>query len=224
MNIASFIDHTALKPTTDVKDVQKLCAEAMEYQFAAVCVPPFYVKQAAQLIQSSSVKIATVVGFPFGYTYATVKAAEAGEALSQGADEIDMVHNIAALKNGNYAYLEKEASCILSVVRKKGAVLKIIIESGLLTDEEIVRCCALYGSLGVDFVKTSTGYAEKGATLEAVQLMRLNLPSNIKIKASGGIKTFDFAQQLINAGANRLGCSAGVAIVKGYTETGSDNY
>jgi len=214
MNIASYIDHTALKPTTERKDVDKLCAEALEFHFAAVCVPPVFVAQAAGLLKSSSVHVATVVGFPFGYTYTLVKVAEAEQAIINGAQEIDAVHHIGAVKSGDFNYLEEEASLLLSVVKKGNALLKIIIETGLLTNDEIIACCELYGKLGVHYVKTSTGYAEKGASVEAVQLMRRHLPSSSKIKASGGIKTFDFAKSLVEAGADRIGCSAGLAIVK----------
>ncbi len=224
MNIASYIDHTALKPTTILADVDALCAEAIQYHFAAVCVPPFYVVQAAQILKNQTPKVATVIGFPFGYTYTEVKAAEAEQALKNGAHEIDMVANIAAIKSGDFELLKKEVEAVLMVVREKEAVLKVIIESGILTGEEIIRCCELYGAAGVDFVKTSTGYAEKGASVETVQLMRRHLPSTIKIKASGGIKTTAFARDLIGAGADRLGCSAGVAIVKGDTESNAGNY
>jgi deoxyribose-phosphate aldolase len=224
MNIASFIDHTILKPTTILHEVDTICEEAMFYNFAAVCIPPYYVRHASIALHSSKAKVATVIGFPFGYTYIETKTSETRQAIENGATEIDMVINIAALKNGNYNYLKKEVLAILNVARNHGTVLKVIIESGILTQEEIIKSCELYGNQEVDFVKTSTGYAEKGATIEAVQLMRQHLPSGIGIKASGGIKTFDFAQQLIIAGATRLGCSASVAIVKGAEENGDSNY
>ena len=224
MNVAPFIDHTVLKPTTITQEVEKACAEALEYGFAAVCIPPHYVQNAAALIKGSSVKLATVVGFPFGYTYPSVKIKEAAEAISNGATEIDMVINIAALKNGDPNYVEKEVAGVLEVVRQGGALLKVIIESGILSEEEIITCCKICDGLQVDFVKTSTGYAETGATIEAVQLMRQHLSSGIGIKASGGIRTYDFAVQLIEAGATRLGCSASIAIVKGSTENGAKDY
>jgi deoxyribose-phosphate aldolase len=218
MNIASFIDHTALKPTTTLQQVENLCSEALQYGFAAVCVPPYYVAESARMLKKTDVKVATVIGFPFGYNHTKIKVAETERALADGGDEVDMVMNIAALKNGAYEYLTKEVTSVLSVVRSHNKVLKVIIESGILTDDEIRMCCELYGKADVDFVKTSTGYADKSATVEAVQLMRLHLPSHIKIKASGGIKTFEFASALIRAGANRLGCSASVDIVKGAIE------
>lgn len=214
MNIASYIDHTVLKPATTSAEVQQLCAEAIQYGFAAVCVPPVYVAEAANLLQASSVQTATVVGFPFGYSVPGAKMAESESAIRDGAGEIDMVISIAALKNGRYDLVAEEVKGVLGVVRQQDALLKVIIETGLLTDDEIIRCAELLGKAGVDFVKTSTGYAPTGATIEAVQLIRQHLPSTIRIKASGGIKTFAFATQLIEAGADRLGCSASVAIVK----------
>ena len=214
MNIASYIDHTVLKPTTLVADVEKLCAEAIQYQFAAVCVPPLFVKKAVGILAGTSVKVATVIGFPFGYSAIEAKVTETLLAIVDGVDEIDMVANISAIKNGDWNFIKHEGETIIPMAHKKDKHIKIIIESGVLTDEEIIRCCEIYAELGADFVKTSTGYAEKGATLEAVQLMRKTLPSTIKIKASGGIRNYAFAKQLIEAGADRIGCSAGVAIVK----------
>lgn len=214
MNIAAYIDHTILKPTTLIADVEKLCAEAEEHGFAAVCVPPLFVQKAKALLANSKVKVATVIGFPFGYSAIEAKLAETVLAIVDGADELDMVINIAALKNNDWQYLAKEINSILPVIKNKGKLIKIIIESGILTDEEIIKCCDIYGGAGVDFLKTSTGYAEKGATVHAVALMRLHLADAVKIKASGGIKTAAFAQELIEAGANRLGCSSSIEIVK----------
>jgi deoxyribose-phosphate aldolase len=182
MEIASYIDHTILKPTALLADIETLCSEAIKYKFVAVCVPPLFVKKAAALLTGTGIKVATVIGFPFGYSAIEAKVAEIVLAIVDGADELDMV-------------------------------IKIIIETGLLTNDEIIKCCDLYGAAGVDFLKTSTGYAEKGATVEAVQLLRKHLADKINIKASGGIKTYTFARQLIDAGANRLGCSSSVKIV-----------
>ncbi len=213
MNIAAYIDHTVLKPTTTMGDVEKICAEAMKYQFAAVCVPPLYVKKAKELLGDSSIKVATVIGFPFGYAAIEAKVAELVLAIIDGADELDMVINISAIKNNDWQFLANEINAILPIVKNKNKLIKVIIESGILTDGEIIKCCDLYGAAGVDFLKTSTGYAEKGATVEAVQLMRKHLADNVRIKASGGIKNYQFAKQLIDAGANRLGCSSSIAIV-----------
>jgi deoxyribose-phosphate aldolase len=213
MNIASYIDHTILKPTTLVADVEKICAEAMQYHFAAVCVPPLFVKKAKSLLTGTTVKVATVIGFPFGYSAIEAKVAETVLAIIDGADELDLVIKLSAIKNNDWQFLASEINAILPIVRNKHKVIKIIIESGALTDEEIIKCCDLYGAAGVDFMKTSTGYAEKGATVEAVQLLRKHLADKIQIKASGGIKTYTFAKQLIDAGATRLGCSSSIQIV-----------
>ncbi|MEP7111171.1 MAG: deoxyribose-phosphate aldolase [Ferruginibacter sp.] len=213
MNIASYIDHTVLKPTTTIADVEKLCSEAIHYQFAAVCVPPLFVKKAREMITGSNVNVATVIGFPFGYSAIEAKVAELVLAIVDGADELDVVINISAIKNNDWQFLANEINAILPIVKSKSKVIKIIIETGILTDGEIIKCCDLYGAAGVDYMKTSTGYAEKGATVEAVKLLRKHLAENIHIKASGGIKTYTFAKQLIDAGADRLGCSSSVAIV-----------
>jgi len=215
MKLNQYIDHTILKPTTLLSDIEKLCAEARQYGFAAVCVPPNFVKKAKELTEGSAVKVATVIGFPFGYSAVEAKIAEILLAIVDGADELDVVINISAIKNNDWGYLADEINHILPIVRSKHKVIKIIIESGILTDEEIVKCCAIYGAAGIDYLKTSTGYAEKGATVEAVRLFRQHLPVNVGIKASGGIRDYAFAKQLVDAGATRLGCSAGVAIVEG---------
>ncbi|HWV64989.1 deoxyribose-phosphate aldolase [Chitinophaga sp.] len=214
MEINRYIDHTVLKPTTTLEDVKQLCMQCVEYDFAAACVPPLYVKLAKQFLGATNTKIATVIGFPFGYSAIEAKVAETVLAIVDGADELDVVINISAIKNKDWEYLEKEIANIMYLVREKQKVIKIIIESGILLEEEIVQCCQLYAKYGVDFMKTSTGYAERGATVEAVKLMRANLPANIQIKASGGIRTFAFAKELIAAGATRIGASASVAIVK----------
>lgn len=213
MNIASYIDHTLLKPSTTIQDIKKLCSEATQYNFYAVCVPPPLVKNARAVLQNSAVKTATVIGFPFGYSIARAKLVEAQQAMQDGADELDVVINLVALKNGAWDYLRLEMESIVEAAHAKEKIVKVIIESGILTDEEIIRCCEIYAKVGVDFLKTSTGYAEKSATVEAVQLMRAHLPSSIRIKASGGIRSFEQAVQMVKAGAGRLGCSASVAIV-----------
>ena len=221
MDIAKFIDHTVLKPTTLISDIEKLCSEAKEYGFAAVCVPPNFVKKAKALTVGSSVKVATVIGFPFGYSAVEAKIAEIVLAIVDGADELDVVINISAIKNNDWQFLADEINHIMPIIRSKDKVIKIIIESGVLTDEEIIKCCDIYGLAGIDYLKTSTGYAEKGASVEAVKLFRKHLPDHIQIKASGGIRDYAFAKELVDAGATRLGCSAGVAIVKGQPSEGS---
>ena len=214
MTIAQYIDHTILKPTTLLSEVEKICLEAIEYNFASVCVPPLFVKKAKVLLKDSKVKIATVIGFPFGYSAVEAKLAETVLAIVDGADELDMVINISAIKNNDWQYLAGEINAILPIVKKQNKVIKIIIESGILTNEEIIKCCDLYGAAGVNFLKTSTGYAEKGATVEAVTLMRKHLADSVQIKASGGIKSYTFAKELIAAGATRIGCSSSIQLVK----------
>jgi deoxyribose-phosphate aldolase len=221
MTIAKYIDHTILKPNTILAEIEKLCVEATEYGFASVCVPPYFIKDAARLISGSQVKVATVIGFPFGYSHYTAKVAEVKQAIEDSAHELDMVINIVALKNKDLDYLEKEINAITQQIAGRSVLLKLIIESGILTDDEIVTCCELYQKYPVQFMKTSTGYADKGATVEAVQLMRQHLPSQIEIKASGGIRNYEFAKSLLDAGATRLGCSASVAIAKGESVAGA---
>ena len=208
--LASYIDHTILKPTTTLFDIEKICNEALEYGFAAVCVPPPFVAVA----QAFGVRTATVIGFPFGYSAVAAKLAEVGQVIADGVDELDIVINLVLLKGGRWSELEEEMTVLTARAHAGGKIVKVIIESGMLSDEEIIRCCKLYSRVGVDFLKTSTGYAEKGASVEAVQLMRQHLPAGIRIKASGGIRDAVFARQLIAAGADRLGCSASVAIVR----------
>jgi deoxyribose-phosphate aldolase len=230
--LARYIDHTILKPTTSHIEISKICGEAVEYGFAAVCVPPPFVTAAkeeiarlqfalAEGVRVPDVKSATVIGFPFGYSVASAKLAEVEQALADGAEELDVVINLIALKAGNWSLLEKEMRLLTEKIHGAGKIVKVIIESGMLTDEEVIRCCEVYSGIGVDFLKTSTGYAEKGATVEAVRLMRAHLPVGVRIKASGGIRTAALAQQLIDSGADRLGCSASVEIVKGELASGT---
>lgn len=213
MQLVPFIDHTILKQTTARADVERVCAEAVQYHFATVCLPPVYVADAMGFLKRSDVKVCTVIGFPFGYHQVSVKLEEAKQAVQDGADELDMVLNLTALKNGDLQILEQEVETLSTFSKAHARTLKVIIESGILTDEEIILCCDLCKKYPVHFLKTSTGYTERGASVHAVQLMRQHLPSTIQIKASGGIKTASFARELIAAGATRLGCSASVAIV-----------
>ena len=215
IDIASYIDHTILKPTTTHIEIKKICEEAVQYGFAVVCIPPSLIT----IARPQAPRIATVIGFPFGYSILKAKVTEVEQALLDGVDELDMVINLVALRAGDWTYLEKEIQTLTTLVHDHDKVIKVIIESGILTDEEIIRCCDVTARVGVDFVKTSTGYAEKGASVDAVRLMRQHLPAGIKIKASGGIRTYEFARQLIEAGADRLGCSASVDIIKGQPAT-----
>ncbi len=213
MNLATKIDHTLLKADASEKEVKKLCAEAKEYGFAAVCVPPYFVRKCKLWLTDSKVKVATVVGFPLGYAHTPAKVEEARRAIDEGADEIDMVINIIALKAGDWNYLKNELTSAGTIVQLRGGKLKVILETGLLSESEIIKACELCKEMNVDFVKTSTGFSQTGATVEVVKLLRAHLPKSIKIKASGGIRDKEFALQLIEAGADRLGCSASVAIV-----------
>jgi len=224
-SLNKYIDHTILKPTCLVADIEKLCAEAKQYDFAAVCVPPHFVKLAKEKLAGSTVQVATVIGFPFGYSATEAKIAEIILAMVDGADELDVVANISAIKNGDWSAIADEINHIMPIIRSKGKVVKIIIESGVLTDDEIIKCCDIYGIAGIDYLKTSTGYAEKGASVEAVKLFRKHLPDQVQIKASGGIRDYATAQLMIAAGAKRIGCSAGVAIVSGAnTDNVKSNY
>ena len=224
MNIAPFIDHTLLKPTVTPGEIKNLCEEAVHFGFAAVCVPPPMIGQSKAATKGTPVKIATVIGFPFGYSNPSAKFAEAAEAIDSGADELDVVINLIALRAGHLDHLQVEMLPIVELAHQQQRLVKVIIESGILSDEEILFCCELYSGMEVDFMKTSTGYAEKGVTIEAVKLMKAKLPSTVRIKASGGIRTYDFAAKLIEAGASRLGCSASVEIVTGSASNKQRNY
>jgi len=212
--IASYIDHTILKVITTKQQIKKLCDEAIEYGFAAVCVPPCYIIRAKDYLKHTNIKVATVIGFPMGYGNSIAKAEETLVAILEGADEIDMVANLSAIKEKAWEYVQKDIYRVGLHCKNKKVKLKVIIEAALLTDEEIIKVCEICAACEVDFVKTSTGFHGTGAKLENVILMRKNLPKHIKIKASGGIKTRSFALQLIEAGADRLGCSSSVAIMK----------
>jgi deoxyribose-phosphate aldolase len=224
VNIASYIDHTILKPTTTIAETEQLCLEAVEFGFAAVCVPPPFVKRVKTILAPTEVKVATVIGFPFGYAATEAKLSEIILAIVDGADELDMVMNLIALRMDDWDFLIRELKLAIEIIHNKGKILKLIIETGILTNDEIIQCCVKLGPLGIDFMKTSTGYAEKGASIEAVELMRKHLPGPVKIKASGGIKTYEFARQLVEAGASRLGCSASVTIVKANPGFITSNY
>lgn len=206
-----YIDHTNLKPIATEADIEKLCREAVEYGFASVCINPCNIPLAKKLLENTDVKVCTVIGFPLGANSVTVKAAETAEAYEMGCDEFDMVINIGALKDGKYDYVRDEIAAVVAAA--KGKCVKVIIETGLLTDEEKVIAVRLSCQAGAHFVKTSTGIMAGGATLEDVALMKKNVSNGTKVKASGGIKTAEFAKELINAGADRLGTSSGMTIV-----------
>lgn len=219
MSVNSYIDHTLLKADANEEQIHALIDEAKEYQFASVCVNPTWVKTAANALKDSPVKVCTVIGFPLGASTTTVKAFEAKDAIANGADEIDMVINIGALRSRNYKLVEDD---IKAVVESSGTKLvKVIIETCLLTDDEKVKACQLAKSAGADFVKTSTGFSIGGATIEDIALMRKTVGPDMGVKASGGARTLEAAQAFIKAGATRIGTSSGVAIMKGQESHGS---
>ena len=218
-NLASYIDHTILKQTTTVAEVDKVCVEASIENFVAVCVPPKYVAEAKNMLSDTIVKVATVIGFPLGNNTTNTKLAEIEEALRMGADELDMVIDVCALKSGDWIYLENEINACIKPIHEAGKIIKIIVESGILTESELEACCRFYRNHDIDFMKTSTGYADRGATVQAVTTMRSILPKNVGIKAAGGIRNYKFAKELIDAGATRLGCSASMQIMKEYRDT-----
>ncbi|MEW6556159.1 MAG: deoxyribose-phosphate aldolase [Elusimicrobiota bacterium] len=211
--LAPFIDHTLLKANATQEEIGKLCEEARKYGFASVCVNPAYVQLASKLLAGSAVKVCTVIGFPLGATTPTVKAIEARDAIASGADEIDMVINVGALKSGNYQLVLDDIKAAREATR--GKILKVILETAYLTKDEKIKGCQLAKEAGADFVKTSTGFGPSGATVEDIQLMRETVGPLMGIKASGGIRTTEDARKMVEAGATRIGASASVAIVIG---------
>lgn len=212
MGLNKYIDHTILKATASSADVKKLCEEAIEYEFYSVCVNGCYVADAKHLLQGTDVKVAAVVGFPLGAMTTASKVFEAKEAIENGASEIDMVINVAKLKDGEFDYVENEIRLIKEAIGDN--VLKVIIETCYLTDEEKVKACELSLVAKADFVKTSTGFGTGGATYEDVKLMKSVVGDNAKVKASGGVRDKETAQKYVDLGAERLGTSSGVEIVK----------
>lgn len=213
MNINKLIDHTALKPNTNKKSILKLIAEAKTYDFASVCVNPCWVALAHQELKNTDVKVCTVIGFPLGANTTEVKVFEAKDAIEKGAQEIDMVINIAMLKDKEYDYVENEIHQIVEAAKDK-AIVKVIIEACLLTDEEKIKACELSQKAGADFVKTSTGFSTGGATVHDIALMRKTVGAEMGVKASGGVHTHEEALAMVEAGANRIGASAGVKLLK----------
>ena len=211
MNLAKYIDHTNLKPEATPQDIDRLIDEAKTYHFASVCINPCYVGYAKKKLQDSDVKVCTVIGFPLGANTSTVKAFETAEAIRQGADEIDMVIAIGALKAGLYQEVQQDIEAVVKA--SQGHLVKVILETCLLSREEIVKACQLAMAAGAQFVKTSTGFNKHGATVEDVALMKANVGEKMMVKASGGIRTLQDALQMIEAGASRLGTSSGVMLV-----------
>jgi deoxyribose-phosphate aldolase len=210
--LARYIEHTNLSPTLTIQDIDKLVAEAKQYNFLGVCVPPFWVKRAKREIGDSKILLITVAGFPLGYSMTETKLEEIKNAIDNGADEVDVVWNISSFKSGN-PWTKIEIAKCSKLVHGYQKALKVIIETAYLSDDEIVEACKICVDAGADFVKTSTGFAPSGAKVEHIQLMKKSVPGSVGIKASGGIKTKEQAIQLIEAGADRLGTSSGIAIV-----------
>ncbi|MEF7563363.1 deoxyribose-phosphate aldolase [Bacillus infantis] len=215
-NVAKMIDHTLLKADATKEQIEVLCSEAKEYSFASVCVNPAWVSYASELLEGSGVDVCTVIGFPLGASTPEVKAFETKNAIENGATEVDMVINIGALKSGSSDLVEADIRAVVEAAKGK-ALTKVIIETSLLTEDEKVLACELAIKAGTDFVKTSTGFSTGGATVEDIRLMRKTVGPEIGVKASGGVRSTEDAQQMIEAGATRIGASSGVAIVNGLT-------
>ena len=213
MNLAKLIDHTILKPVATQEDVRSLIEEARQYGFFSVCINPFWVAYAKELLKGSDVKVCTVVGFPLGANTTAVKVYETQDALKNGADEIDMVINLGALKARDYKTVLEDIKAVRRAC--EGHVLKVIIETSQLTDEEKVKACELSAEAGADFVKTSTGFTGGGATAADVALMRKSIPAHMQVKASGGVRTREDFDAMVAAGATRIGASSGVKIIEG---------
>jgi len=211
--LAAAIDHTLLKPTATEEQIRALCAEALEYGFAAVCVQPCWVKLCAELLQDSRVKVCTVIGFPLGATLPEVKAFEAERCMALGATELDMVINLGALKSRQLDLAQADIAGVVAVAHPRGALVKVIIETGYLTEEEKLDACRLVKAARADYIKTSTGFGPGGATVHDVALMRKTVGPEMGVKAAGGVKTAADARAMIAAGATRIGSSAGVSIV-----------
>lgn len=213
MKLNSMIDHTLLKADTNKEAIISLCEEAKRYKFAAVCVNPYYVSLCREILEGSGVKVATVVGFPLGANTKDVKAYETRRAVEDGADELDMVLNIAALKNKEYQVVKEDIKAVVEAAG--GRIVKVILETCLLNEEEKIKACQLALEAGADFVKTSTGFSTAGASVEDVKLMKSVVGDRMEVKASGGIRDYETAMKMIEAGASRIGTSSGIKIVEG---------
>ncbi len=213
MDLVKYIDHTILAPNATEEQVEKIISEALEYGFASVCINPYWVKKVAQGLADSDVKVCTVIGFPLGANKTSIKVSEAKEAIADGSDELDMVINIGELKAKHYDVVKADIKAVVDVCHAESKLVKVIIEACLLTDEEKIKACELSKEAGADYVKTSTGFSTGGATVADIELMRKTVGPDIGVKASGGIHSKEEALALIEAGASRLGASAGVKIV-----------
>lgn len=213
-NFARMIDHTLLKAEATKEQIEKLCAEAKQFNFASVCVNPTWVKRSSELLKGTDVLVCTVIGFPLGANTPAVKAFESKDAIANGAKEVDMVINIGALKDKNYDLVQADIAAVVEAA-KDSALVKVIIESCLLTDEEKVKACELAVAAGADYVKTSTGFSTGGATAEDIALMRKTVGPELGVKASGGVRSLEDMKKMVEAGATRIGASSGVAIMNG---------
>jgi deoxyribose-phosphate aldolase len=218
MSLATYIEHTNLKADCTAEDIIKLCKEAETFEFYGVCVPPYFVQLAKKTLKNTEIKIITVIGFPFGYGAVSSKVEETKKAINSGANEVDMVINIAAFKSGDLTAVQNDVQSVVTACHLQNRKVKVIIETAYLNAEEIKVLCKICTDCEVDFVKTSTGFAPEGATVEKVKIMRKNLPLKIKIKAAGGIKDKMFALSLIEAGASRIGTSSGVLMMQDIKE------
>lgn len=216
-NIAQYIDHTILNADATKADIQRVCEEAKEYNFKTVCIQPYWVKYAKEILGDSKVGVTTVIGFPLGANTTEIKVAEAKLAVAEGASDVDMVINIGALKSEDYDTVLKDIQAVVDAVTGQ-AIVKVILETSLLTKSEKIRASELAKQAGADFVKTSTGFSTVGATLDDVQLMRATVGPDMGVKASGGVRTFEDAKAMIEVGATRIGASSGISIIEGSKE------
>lgn len=219
-NIAKYIDHTLLKADAKKEEVVQLCKEAKEYGFFSVCVNPSFVELCAKELKGSEVKVCTVIGFPLGASTTETKAFETKDAINKGAHEVDMVINISKLKDGDYDYIQKDIEAVVKASDKR-ALVKVIIETCLLKEDQKIKACEIAKAAGADFVKTSTGFSTGGATAEDIALMRKTVGDAMGVKASGGVRSSQDAQKMIESGASRIGASASIAIVEGLTSDSS---
>lgn len=223
-DMGQYIDHTLLKAEATRAEINKLCLEAAKYHFASVCVNPIWVKESAKQLCASGVEVCTVVGFPLGANASDTKVYEARRAIFEGAREIDMVIQIGALKSQDYNLVEDDIAMLADAVHREDALLKVIIETALLTDEEKIKACLLAKSAGADYVKTSTGFSKAGATVKDVSLMRRVVGADMGVKAAGGVRDFTGAKEMLMAGATRIGASVGVKIVQNMSASANTNY
>ena len=222
-NMAKYIDHTILNADATEKDIQRICIEAKEYDFKTVCINPGWVDYAAHLLKGTDVGITTVIGFPLGANTSEIKAAEAKQAVEKSVSDVDMVINIGALKNEDYPTVLNDIKAVVNAVDGK-AIVKVIIETSLLNKTEKIRVCELAKQAGADFVKTSTGFSTGGATIDDVKLMRATVGPKMGVKASGGVRSYEDAVAMIEAGATRIGASSGIAIVQGVADASNSDY